>query len=164
MYSAFRFRSDRRVIPQIPTRAFSLIELIVVLVIVAALVSIVSLSLSTHVERAALTRAFEQLRQADRQARQTARATQENISIVFAEHAAVILPDSKEFVMPQGITIEMTPDFSQQRSINIAANGASATYVFQLRHGARKAWFVGLGLSGQCLLLDRESAVYELFQ
>ncbi|MEM7557549.1 MAG: prepilin-type N-terminal cleavage/methylation domain-containing protein [Planctomycetota bacterium] len=158
--------------------AFSLIELVVVIAILATLTGIASMSLRGHLQNSNRERCFQKLQSADSLARIQAR--QMNVSDVRLrfenDHVELLTKDSRgsrserKFPMLAGTRLEMF-DFvgdlargMSQDEIRLNRRGRSASYALKVDSGASPFWFVVLGGSGQCLQLATQEQVEELLR
>ncbi len=140
--------------------AFSLVELVVVLAIVAVLAGGVMLSVRTHVARARLMAACRLLAAWDAQTRQAARAADRPLLLSIASSGTVRLPGRKPRHLGHGIVADRlwTGKQATRRGtlkVVIATTGQSDTYAVRLTSGGHVSrWIVVLGGSGQVLELE----------
>ncbi len=158
--------------------AFSLIELVVVMAILATLTGIASISLRGHLQNSNRSRCFQKLQSADRLARRQARigGVREVRLKMESDHVQLLTKDSRgrrsdrTFPLPEGAGLEMfavVGDLARglsQDEIRLNRQGRSASYALKVDCGATPFWFVALGGSGQCLQLITEEQVEELLR
>lgn len=153
-------------------RGFTLLELMVVLAIAAALIGGVAVSLRGHFQRAALARAIDQAIAADRLARTMARddsATQVTLSfdpterhIILSGTLSSATRDAapRVFTWPRQVTAEFPRRLSSrgwepmQGSVPFTENGNSQTYAIRFTSGELSRSVVILGLTGQPTVYD----------
>ena len=149
--------------------AFTLIELIVTIAILAILAGIVGVRFRGYFQNAAQTRLLEQLKEADRQARVYARQVDATKTILSVEKDQLQVrgqeftsrtPFSRSFSVPRGMSLSLLPSADHGESIEFFRKGYSPTYVIEVRSASSEApvfWFVALGSSGQCLKITDQS-------
>lgn len=159
--------------PAICRQAFTLIELIAVLVILGLLSIIASLSLGGVMDRYQLTRAAETLQSFDAKARREAARSRETLEGVISngQHTLVIREAADQnstqwirYQLPRTVTITETRVSrkvisGRELTIPFRHGGCSPTYAVQLRRGRMSRWIVVLGISGQVIPVDGEEQV-----
>ncbi len=157
-------------------RAFTLLELLVVLAIAAMLSSVVMLSLRSHFQHAALARAVDSIITADRLARRM--ATEQLAARVVLEfdssrHRLKLLSSAngaqpRNFSWPSNVALSepwvLGPgDWrSSNGSLDFSATGSSATYYVQVTTGNVSQCLVILGLTGQATVYPSADSLQEL--
>ncbi len=159
-------------------RAFTLLELIVVLSIAAVLASIVMLSLGSHFQQAAMARAVDGLVTADRIARRTAAEhTTSRVSLEFdlprqlVKLSAAGAPrTARTFTWPSKVRLA-EPQLLHSRgwtstngSIEFSPNGSSPTYSVRLTAGKVSQWLVVFGITGQATVYETPEQFLDLIQ
>ena len=156
--------------------AFTLFELIAVLVVLAILAGTVALSVRGHVANAKLESFLDRLETFDGQVRREAKRRGGLATLLYDLHDKRIYQDmpgapagwGRDFAIPTGVEIEQIMTRSQRSDdgllrIAVSPLGQTDTYALRLRASSgRKVWLVVLGASGQCLEFDRESDVEEM--
>jgi Tfp pilus assembly protein FimT len=158
--------------------AFTLVEVMAVLVILAMMVGITLASMQSHILRVRLSQATERIEEADRLARMLARREHVSHALTFdAEERSIELqsnqtPNSKKeakrWQLPSGIVIEdfrtsSGPSRNKKNKVVVASNGVSASYAVGIKIGrASPRWIVTLGMSGQQLRISEEDEVDQL--
>ncbi len=154
-------------------RAFTLLELIVVLSIAAVLAGLAMLSLRSHFDQAALATAVDRLMEADRQSRQLAQqkpSGQVDLRIDTLRNRATIGDDLKTFQLPKRVKIAQPQVLlgaswrTPSRAVGYGTSGTSSTYSIQLSAGASQRWLVVFGLSGMHTMLESSLQLAELTQ
>jgi prepilin-type N-terminal cleavage/methylation domain-containing protein len=139
-------------------RGFSLLELVVVLIILAILSTLAATTLKSHLDNAAIGRAYEKFVLAHNLARRSALGRGNDtdfgpITIDVHQDQLEVLGPQRKFPMPTGVQLNL--QFSSRgrpRSrgqVRFAGNGTSPTYALKLE--SRDIWFIALGATGQCL-------------
>ncbi|MEM7475750.1 MAG: prepilin-type N-terminal cleavage/methylation domain-containing protein [Planctomycetota bacterium] len=158
-------------------RAFTLIELVVALSILALLTGVASMSLRGHLNKSKKTRAYETLREMDRLARTFAMQNDVQGLTLNIESATISIKASgaggksaqRVRSLPNGVAGVLESGFSGQRrlstlnGVSFQAKGYSPSYVVRVNFAKDEFWFVALGRSGQCLLLEKRGDVEALF-
>ena len=150
------------------TSAFSLVELVVVLAIVAVLAGGVMLSVRSHLARARLMAACRLLAAWDAETRQAARAADRPLLLRIASSGTVRLPGRKPRRLGRGIVADRLwtqRQATRQGTLNVvvATTGQSETYAVRLTSSGRVSrWVVVLGGSGQVLELEDTREVQAL--
>ena len=158
-------------------RAFTLFELVAVLVVMAILAGTVAVSVRGHVANARLEAFLDRLETFDSRARGEARRGGEAIVLSFDGIEKLVSRSNgrdssgaaRSFAVPDGIEVAQVRTATDQSSggvlrIGVSPLGQTDTYALQLRASSgREQWLVVLGASGQCLRLDKENEVEEIF-
>lgn len=135
--------------------------------IIAALAGLVTLTLRTHLDNASLSRAFEQLREADRRARIVASASSgQPVALTIRKDEVVLSNVKQTFRLPRGVNVfhrKQQRDVRSGSKIQFISDGTSESYVLRVEKGSLVAWISVFGLSGQCLLVTDESKVQEFY-
>lgn len=143
----------------------------VVLIILAILSAVASTTLRSHLDNAAVERAYEQFVLAHSLARRTA---MENTNpselglttIEVNEDQLEILGPKRKFKMPNSVRLELQVSSSElprlREQIPFAGNGTSPTYAVKLE--SQEIWFIALGATGQCLRTNDPQFVEALLQ
>jgi type II secretory pathway pseudopilin PulG len=156
--------------------AFTLLELIVVLAMAAALSSLVMLSLKGHFQQAVLARAMDQTIAADRLARRLAKqnsAPGVHLEFDRVQHALLLtnasdIHSSRSLPWPATVQIDLPQILGARRwepasgAIAYSSKGHSATYYVRLSSGPTAHWLVFLGISGQTIVYSSADAMGEL--
>ncbi len=154
-------------------RAFTLLELLVVLTIASLLAGLVGLSLRGHFQQAVLARAIDQIVEADRLARQLAMTNPaRTLGLQWDTQRLRISINGGQRAIQLAQKIELgelrqldTDGWTTARdSIAFANNGTSPTYAVRLSAGAASKWLVVFGLSGQARVFEREEVLTELLR
>jgi prepilin-type N-terminal cleavage/methylation domain-containing protein len=157
-------------------RAFTLLELIMVLAMAAALSGLVLLSLKSHFQQARLSRAIDQTIAADRLARRLAmQQSAPGVQLEFdrVQHAWLLtnvsdMTASRSLAWPATVQIDSPQILGARRwepsagAIAYSSKGHSATYYVRLSSGQTAQWLVFLGISGQTILYSSADAMGEL--
>jgi type II secretion system protein H len=160
-----------------PRRGFTLIELLVVLIIMALLMSVVTLSLKGPYQAAQLQNAAEQLQLVDRQLRDHARRTGigsdvivdlDKRSIEIRRHGATG-NDDRDVALLGNIEVDRVLT-ARGRSENgrvtlrCSSLGHTPTYALRLRIGSRQSkWVMFTGITGEAMEADHENELSAAF-
>jgi len=150
-------------------RAFTLIELVVVLAILGMLTALASLSLSGVMDRYQLGCAAEAIESWDGRNRRDARRSRETIE-------AMIRPEKNEFQILEaplasnsgrtmtsmpgkveivGVKMKRGGVSGRDTPIRFNKQGRSPNYAIELKRGNMRRWLIILGFSGQVITVDR---------
>ena len=152
-------------------RAFTLIELVVVMVLLALLASLTVYSLGGTMDGYRISRAVETIESLDARARRTARTTRRPVTVTLdRKHRELVInpidprEDTVSFRLPGRVVVEkiqLARKSSSRKDSKIAINGQgrSPPYAIQLRRGELTKWLVVLGFSGQVVPVDNEGEV-----
>lgn len=152
-------------------KAFTLIELVVVMVLLALLASLTVYSLGGTMDRYRVSRAIETVELFDARARRAARTTRRGVNVTIDRKSRELLIDpidpqqeNASFQLPSKVEIEEVRFAGSKRSqkqsdFSISGQGRSTTYAIQLRRGELTRWLVVLGFSGQVVPVNNESEV-----
>ena len=151
--------------------AFTLLEVTIACVLLAALAGLATLSLRGQVGANRLQQAIEQLERADRFARQLARRTGSNAFIEFDEadseiRVAVNRRTQKTYGLPAGSTIaNVRVAKTNARDVGISPLGQSPTYAVEFAAGKQRTrWLVVAGASGHTLRTSAKEQVHALLR
>ena len=165
-----RYRSPSRL-------AFTLIELVVVIVIMATLSTLAVLSTSGVMDRYQLSRAAETIEMFDARARRDAQSSRQPILAIIQRNQqrlligmpgdTVSVPTAAQYRLPRSVEIT---EIRMRRRVTAGGNfeihfnreGSSPTYALRLERGNMSRWLVVLGVSGQVVLLENEGEVDEI--
>lgn len=154
--------------------AFTLVELVIVLLIAALLSSIALVSLGGTVDRYRLARGVEVIQQFDQRARRDARITRNSVVASIdgtAGRISIASPNGNETTkleLPSRIQIGSVRVLGQRRigrqcNLVIDARGRGPTYAVELKRGSMTRWVMILGQSGQTITtadVDRVDALF----
>ena len=166
--------------------AFTLLEMVVVMLIVAILSALAIVPFRGVIDRQQMTVAIESIRRFDAQARREARLRGTAIAAEVdrgrgqwrwgsgTRSAVVRLPWQIQIAELRASADRATAgDLSRAGSrpitgstagLRYAADGSSPTYALKLARGDLQRWIVVLGRSGQVVMCDREDQVDAFFQ
>lgn len=151
-------------------RAFTLIEMTVVIAILALLTTMATLSLGGVMDRYRLSRAAEAIEAFDARARRSARLSREGFeAIIDRRDRELTIPaadrgrriETAQYRLPRNVEISdirmrRKVALGQKVAIRFSDQGASPTYAVELRRGKRTRWLVVLGISGQVVAVANE--------
>lgn len=154
--------------------AFTLIELVVVIVIMAILSTIAAMSLSGTMGKYDLTRAAETIERVDANARRQARVTHALVELSIDRGKKRLTVDAggtardATYKLPGRVTIS---NIRLHRrivagntfAIEVSDAGQSPTYAVELTRGKMKRWLIIIGASGQVFPAESEDEVDALF-
>jgi prepilin-type N-terminal cleavage/methylation domain-containing protein len=155
-------------------RAFTLIELIVVVALAAIMATIVPVSLAGNLRAARAQDAAQTIATSDRLAREYARRFDRPVRLVFdlsqstLTRAAADAPDST-LHLPSGLHIARlvtatTDTTSGQVTIPCSPAGQTPSYALLLTDGrGGQHWTITAGLTGQTSTASDENEVHEIF-
>jgi prepilin-type N-terminal cleavage/methylation domain-containing protein len=153
--------------------AFTLLELIVTLTIAALLASLVMLSVRGHLDRAAMATATDRVVAADAQARRLSGKMSSNriqLTVDTVRNQISLGSGPASIGLPSKIRIVETMQLedgnwrSTGGRIRYTTSGCSSTYYIGLSTGELQRWLVFLGLSGQCVVCEREEQLLEFLR
>ena len=159
-------------------RAFTLVELIVVIVIVALMSGVVVYSVRGHVDAAALEGAVQRFQSLDHRLRAETKRHERTAEIRIGRRGGelTILTGielsrsgiKRDFSVGSRVTIESILSarrISATRSITFNAAGRSANYAAKfVTENDATTWLVVLGISGQQIRCQSEEEVYALLR
>lgn len=164
--------------------AFTLVELVVVLVIISIVASAAIFSLRRPLQIARLNRAISSLEDADRRARMEAQRSGTIVELIVdprdnlaqqttlvdgrrqTESRSLSLSGSQtidRFMFANGTTVK------EQLKVKFAPNGRSATYAIRLKATGNnpqslQTWLVVVGATGQYVEVNEDSVVEQILQ
>lgn len=153
--------------------AFTLLEVVIVLVILAVLSTLAVMSLSGTMNRYRISRAIETVERFDAVARRRAshQRVSVNASIDLSRNRLKIesplASRDRVFPLPGGVEINRVR-FPRQAAVGreldipFSDDGISPTYALELSRGNLSHWLVVLGVSGQVVHFDREEQIDEI--
>ena len=157
--------------------AFTLIELVFVIVIMGVLATLAVLSTAGMMDRYKLSRAAETIEMFDARARRDARASHQPILAIIQRNQqrlvignpgdAASRPTAAQYRLPRSVEIT---EIRMRRRVTAGGNfeirfnreGSSPTYAVRLERGNMSRWLVVLGVSGQVVVLENEGEVDEI--
>lgn len=169
--------AQRRKDRSIPS-GFTLYELVAVMVVVAIIAGTVAISVRGHVSNAQLEAFLERLETFDARGRAEARRLNQSIRLAFDStdrRISQMIGDDvyaatrRSYAVPRGVEIariKTTRQESEGGVLQIAVSplGQTDTYALRLEASSgRSVWLVVLGASGQCLRIEKENEVEEIF-
>ena len=150
-------------------KAFTLIELVIVILIMAVLSTLAVLSLGGTMDRYQLSRASEAIELFDARARRDARKSRQPIrATIDRKHQRLVIdtpgPGNTQYRWPRSVEINK---IRLRRRVTVGNNfeirfnreGGSPTYAVELKRGKMSRWLVVLGASGQFVPLNSEGEV-----
>lgn len=154
--------------------AFTLIELVVVIVIMAILSTIAAMSLSGTMGQYDLARAAETIERVDASVRRQARVTHASVELSIDRNKKRLTVDvggsgrDATYKLPRRVTISnirlhrrIVAD--NNFAIEVSGSGQSPTYAVELTRGEMKRWLIIVGASGQVIPAESEDEVDALF-
>jgi prepilin-type N-terminal cleavage/methylation domain-containing protein len=150
--------------------AFTLLELMAVMALMAILAGSVALSLKTPYQAAKFENAVERVIFMDRELRdhamRYAASAEMRIELGNSTIISCVEPNKRETVMPKftlgnGIQVEQVA-FGKKRidsgcaEIGFTEKGRSPTYAMRFSGGGKRQWLVFLGITGQVLRINDE--------
>ncbi len=140
--------------------AFTMLELIVVVVILALLAGLGYLSIRSQLDYAAMNRAIGLLADADRKERRAAMQSPQpgELAILKSKQLLSYRASKSDLQLPGGVQIAeafVSSPSGRAESINFSQTGQSATYAMHLKNargGSR--WMIVIGASGQVLIRE----------
>lgn len=157
---------------------FTLYELVAVMAVMAIIAGTVAISVRGHVSNARLESFVDRLEACDARARNEARRLNQSVALVFDannQRVSQIILDAADasreriFSAPRVVEIarvKTTNRESDRGTMRIAVSplGQTETYALRLQASrGRSLWLVVLGASGQCLRIDKEDDVEDVF-
>ena len=153
--------------------AFTLLEVVAVMVMLGLLSTVAVVSLSGTLDRYRLNRAVEMVELFDARARRQAgnQRTPVDASIQLNRNRLLIESpnDTKDrvFGLPSGVQISSVrlsrnSVAGRQLDLRYSRDGVSPTYAIQLQRGDKSHWLVILGISGQIIHSSSEGEVNEI--
>ncbi len=150
--------------------AFTLIELVVVMVLLALLASLTVYSLSGTMDRQRMSQAIETVEMFDARARRAARSSRCTITATIDPRRGELSIDTNRegqdvsYRLPSRVTVSdlrfgKTSVAGRESRFKINGQGRSATYAIQLQRGELTQWLVVLGISGQVVALKSKGEV-----
>jgi prepilin-type N-terminal cleavage/methylation domain-containing protein len=153
--------------------AFTLIELMVVILILGMITAMASLSLGSAMDRYHLGRAAETLEAFDARARREASRSREGVLAIIRRGTNELIlrneagPSSlagSHYHLPRKVTIgeirmQRKSLAAREVTITLSDRGRSPTYAVELKRGTMSRWIVILGISGQVIPVQSEDEV-----
>ena len=136
-------------------RAFSLIELVVVLVLMAIIASMATLSLRGVMVRYQLSQGVEVIQRFDAALRRSARLDRRGDAgeINRAAGRLAVAKLDESYVLPKSVQIRsVRVSDSTSRSVSVSGQGASPSYAIELSSGDASRWVLLVGGSGQFVI------------
>ncbi len=152
-------------------RAFTLIELVVVMIVLALLSSLVVFSLRGTMDHHQLSRAVETFEIFDARARRDARSAQAQVlATIDRNRGRLTVGDRRDgatYHLPRQVEIaeirlRRGSAVGSSMSIDVGRQGQTPTYAVCFQRGKTSRWLVVLGLSGQVIALDDQEEVDEI--
>lgn len=151
--------------------AFTLIELVVVIVIMSLLATLAVISFGGTIDRYQLGRAMETIEMFDARARRDARTLRQPVQTTIDRNDKRLVIHSREessrYRLPR--TVEIRDIRIPRRAvvggdfeIEFNREGRSVTYAIELGRGDMTRWMLVLGASGQVLTITDEREVDEI--
>ena len=155
-------------------RAFTLVELVLVVTVMAIITSLVMLSVRGHLENARLEATIDRIKALDARIRTSARRLRARHTLLIDAEAGLLrdLNDdvpSRRAHVSGGIEVDQLRAASYAGSlrklrVGISPEGLGDSYALRLRTATgQKTWLVVLGMSGQCVRLEEDRDVEALF-
>ena len=155
-------------------QAFTMIELIVVLVILGLLSSLAALTVRSSFDRHALASAFETIELFDQRLRRDARVARQPITAtVDGFRGEMRLPEangqSKIFRLPRRVVIKSVlsatvRSATQSFPLTVGIDGRTSSYAIELEAGGASSWLVVLGGSGQASRVKERRTAEDLLK
>lgn len=149
--------------------AFTLIELVIVIVIMAILSTLAVLSLRGTMDRYMLSRAAETIERFDARARRDASLLRQPIRAAIDRNRKRLTidtsrTDNAQYRLPRRVEVGKIRlgrrvTVGNRFEIQFSRRGASPTYAVELRRGDMSQWLLVLGTSGQVVPLSSEGEV-----
>jgi prepilin-type N-terminal cleavage/methylation domain-containing protein len=155
--------------------AFTLIELMLAVLLLALLTSAAALSFSQPIRAARSHDAIEQLRSFDATARQAAVSSGGAVRLAFDLGAGTLVRrDDRgrqlrfQSTLPSGFRVDQVrigdhKTSSGQALVDVSPLGASRTYALHLRGPSTDQWLLVAGMSGQMTIVSNESTLDAIF-
>lgn len=151
-------------------RAFTLLEMVVALLIIAILASVSVLSFRGSIDRHRLEQGVDLVARFDaRLRRESIRANQPMRATIRRDRGEFVIPDRGAFrgvswALPGPVALDafrVASQVSARQSVELASDrfGQSASYAVKLRAGKFHQWLVVLGGSGQVIRVSDEDQV-----
>jgi prepilin-type N-terminal cleavage/methylation domain-containing protein len=172
MFGTFRYSNAlprTRAASPCHTRAFTLIETILAILIMALLASAVAFSLTQPIQGARLREALSELQSCDSMARQNARQSTRPVRLAINPSARAIERfDGEQLrfrsMLPVGCRITQVivgrhATWIDRATVTFSASGLSRTYAIRLQTSSFDRWLLFSGLSGQMILVQDEQTL-----
>ncbi|MEM9587059.1 MAG: prepilin-type N-terminal cleavage/methylation domain-containing protein [Planctomycetota bacterium] len=147
-------------------RAFTLLEMVVALLIIAILASVSVLSFRGSIDRHRLEQGVDLVARFDaRLRRESIRANQPIRATIRRDRGEFVIPDrGVSWALPGPVALDafrVASQVSARQSVELASDrfGQSASYAVKLRAGKFHQWLVVLGGSGQVIRVSDEDQV-----
>jgi prepilin-type N-terminal cleavage/methylation domain-containing protein len=153
-------------------RAFTLIEMMLVVLLIGALAGAAAMSFVRPLRAARLRATIEQIRAFDATARQVARRSGREVEIVIDPYYRQLVRreegrDISIFRLPDGLRIEHVRTSGEARqgselTLAISPHGWSRSYAVRLVGHEFDRWLLVAGMSGQVTVIEDESHVQDI--
>ena len=176
MNQPFITRRRCRVRPRTGSRAFTLIETLVAVVILGLLAGLATWSFSGPLRRASFDEAVEQIRHLDATSRHLARETGRPVRMVLdAGAGSLSRRSSREAAgdvystkLPPGVRIDRirTPALNDTATarIDVSQSGLSPSYAVRLAGPDWRRWVFVAGLSGELRVISDDAEISAIFE
>ena len=156
-------------------RAFTLIEMIVVIVLIGLLTAAVVMSFARPVEKVRAKDAVEMVRSLDESARAQARRSGDSVQIVIDLSARTLARRGAggkvvfEAALPNGFEIDrfrsgVDDIASAEAVVSCSALGLTRTYAVHLSGPGLNEWLLFAGLSGEVTVVKDEATLESIFR
>ena len=158
-----------------PRPAFTLIELIAVIVLLGIISTAAALTFRSSLQSASSTDAIGQIKYLDSSARQRARRFNQPVEVVFDVTNSTLSrregskrnDESFTAALPRGFSIDQIniaghSTFNGVASVNCSPAGLTPSYAIHLIGPNFDQWLLFAGLSGQMIVIDNEETVLDI--
>jgi prepilin-type N-terminal cleavage/methylation domain-containing protein len=153
-------------------RAFTLIEVMLVVLLVVILAGAAAMSFARPLRAARAREAIEQIRAFDAAARQVARRSGREVEIVLDAYRQELVRreqgrDVSQVRLPNGLRIDQVRTSGDARegldlSLSVSPHGWSRSYAMRLVGLEFDGWLLVAGMSGQVTVIEDESRVLDI--